>query len=1287
MSIEKKIAHLIEKDFPAYYREEGPVFVEFIRTYYEWMESQEQTIYHARRLPEYQDIDSTVDQFIVYFKQKYLPNVQFDTATDVQQLIKHTLDLYRSKGTDRSIDLFFRLVYGKPAEIYYPGEDIFRLSDGRWVKPTYLEITSSPENRAMINRQIVGLTSGATAFVERIIRRKIASKYAEIMFISSVNGDFQTGEKVTIDGDFQENNPTVLGSLTTLQVISGGQDFVVGEIVNLTSQNGVQGKGRVAEVEDYTGLVDFLIIDSGWGYSANADVLISEKVLTISHVDPTANATRPFISFDRLTQPLANISYNAANSSFSANDVLYSYYSNGALAGTARVLSSSNSSASNGTVRVSILNGEFGHVSERNINSAASVVVSRFSDAIVGVRYNTNITGTVNALLGHRNVIGSGTLFDRQLFTPQANATGNVSVNNSTNNVVGTGTLFDKELTTPQANLSGNVYVNATSLAILGISTEFNNIIPGEYISVYSNSSHWQTRQVNSVSNSTVLYVNALFTFENNATKAAKAVVSPHISVYTNSSVYESRTIHDITNSTLLSVKSRFVASNTAAKFANSYMAEWISFSNGSYREIRSVNNVVNSTSMWLKWPHEFANATATVGNVTPSNTKFVVPFSNTSGNSSFAAGSRIVTGTGTDFNQFVNGDLIALYNNSSVYEIKTIDAVVNTTYLTLTNVASFSNTTGKTSNVVANDSIFFGKTVILFPNSASFVRGIVSSVANDSHLVLQERPTFSNSATTFANAKIGTFFYKSANAAVANAATYVDQTAYANVIGVKANVQLTATDNSLRFANDTIVYQTNSTGFEVANARVIAVSFFGTNTFLTVNNVSGAFQPNIPLKAKYANGILSTANGTLSDIQYAVGVIDINNVYTSNVGNFIYTSSNTTGTVSRISQHNVLAGFEISSNSLSYEETITFYGDIINPYKDVYLDAETFQPPGSNLTSNLAFSNIGTQLIDAFTNAAITVGGINRLVAINPGTDYDTAPVVTIYEPKTAPANKKDFIIEIANASGVFIAGEVLLQNSAVMGLVKYSNTSTIGVKRIRYETPFNLSIPIEGLASGATANIMVIAVDENALPIGLNAAILANVVAASGSVSAMEVIDSGVGYLNNETVTFTSKDGLRSGRAVVGLGKQGEAEGFYSTKGGFLSADKKIFDGNYYQEYSYEIRSPITLDKYENMLRNVLHIAGTKFFASVVTPTFESLSIDLVESFKGISGRITANTTLGNSVVITANTLSLRVGDNLSGVGINPNTTITTINSTAFVMSKTAASTQTGTTVTYTR
>lgn len=99
---EQLISPLIESQFPEFYKEEGPIFIEFCKAYFEWLEKNENAVGKGRDLFEIRDIDLTLDEYISHFKEKYLPLLKFQTAADKRFLIKHVQDLYRSKGTERS---------------------------------------------------------------------------------------------------------------------------------------------------------------------------------------------------------------------------------------------------------------------------------------------------------------------------------------------------------------------------------------------------------------------------------------------------------------------------------------------------------------------------------------------------------------------------------------------------------------------------------------------------------------------------------------------------------------------------------------------------------------------------------------------------------------------------------------------------------------------------------------------------------------------------------------------------------------------------------------------------------------------------------------------------------------------------------------------------------------------------------------------------------------------------------------------------------------------------------
>lgn len=291
------------------------------------------TTFLSRNLLTLRDVDTTMDIFLTNFKQKYLRNIDFDTATNKRLFIKNSLDLYRSKGTPRSIDLFFRLMYGVNAGVYYPGDDLFKLSEGDWYKPQYLEIScvgdSSFRAVQMIGKIITGVSSGAQAFVEKYIKHKTSAGFTHVLYITNIAGTFKRGELIRHDQVYLDS-PSIIGSLgalSNLKTKSGG--FNIGDIVSVYSITGINGLARVTSINDSTGAISFELVDSGWGYSVNvgntnptflaqrSQTLVSDNVLFVSNVQ-TGNV-------------ISSISVNNPGLTYSNTDVItiVSEYSNG----------------------------------------------------------------------------------------------------------------------------------------------------------------------------------------------------------------------------------------------------------------------------------------------------------------------------------------------------------------------------------------------------------------------------------------------------------------------------------------------------------------------------------------------------------------------------------------------------------------------------------------------------------------------------------------------------------------------------------------------------------------------------------------------------------------------------------------------------------------------------------------------------------------------------------------------------------------------------------------------
>ena len=136
-NIEDLVSPLIQSQFPAFYNEEGPLFIEFVKSYYKWLETTGQQAYYARNLIEYRDVDKTVDEFIVHFKETFLKDLPLSVQSDERLFIRNILDLYQNKGNEQSVKLAMRALFNQDSAVYLPGQDLLKSSDGTWVKPKY----------------------------------------------------------------------------------------------------------------------------------------------------------------------------------------------------------------------------------------------------------------------------------------------------------------------------------------------------------------------------------------------------------------------------------------------------------------------------------------------------------------------------------------------------------------------------------------------------------------------------------------------------------------------------------------------------------------------------------------------------------------------------------------------------------------------------------------------------------------------------------------------------------------------------------------------------------------------------------------------------------------------------------------------------------------------------------------------------------------------------------------------------------------------------------------------
>ena len=300
---------LAEDQFPEFAKEEGPQLIAFVKAYYEWMEQTGNMTNESKNLQAYADIDDTLDQFVQYFEGEVMDSIPKTIAADKRLLAKHIRDLYQAKGTQEAFRLLFRMLYDEEIEFYYPGTDMLRASDGRWVQETSVRLSnpSTGELLDLAGQVIEGLASKATAKVERVEGTVELGIPVRELFLSGVAGIFIDGETVQNTGNTVNGTVfSVTGPMTTVRLTQGGNSHRVGDVVAMTGTTSGTGANGVVATTDNESAITFTLLAGGSGYRVADTVSTitsgvgSGAAFTIDAIANTANITFATTTIDQM---------------------------------------------------------------------------------------------------------------------------------------------------------------------------------------------------------------------------------------------------------------------------------------------------------------------------------------------------------------------------------------------------------------------------------------------------------------------------------------------------------------------------------------------------------------------------------------------------------------------------------------------------------------------------------------------------------------------------------------------------------------------------------------------------------------------------------------------------------------------------------------------------------------------------------------------------------------------------------------------------------------------------
>ena len=290
--LENIISPFIQEQFPSFIRADHHKLILFIKSYYEWLEQKDNPGYVLAKLDTVGDIDNNAEEFYSHFKNTYMDSFPEIMAINTKgespnkmTLLKKISEFYKNKGTESAYKFLFRLLYDSDLEIYYPKEDILRVSSGVWTEPRSVKTTSSS------SRDIFKTVNGtltqydpadssiiiASAFIDDVVRYSSNGIPITEFFLRQISGVFLPNIAVTaMSGttSYTERTYSVLGEFF---IETAGTGYTVGDTLFISSS----GTGFAAKVS-VTGLAGSIkrisIENSGVNYFTEVEAIVISSV-------------------------------------------------------------------------------------------------------------------------------------------------------------------------------------------------------------------------------------------------------------------------------------------------------------------------------------------------------------------------------------------------------------------------------------------------------------------------------------------------------------------------------------------------------------------------------------------------------------------------------------------------------------------------------------------------------------------------------------------------------------------------------------------------------------------------------------------------------------------------------------------------------------------------------------------------------------------------------------------------------------------------------------------------
>ena len=338
-SVDKKSKTGIKWTLPDFIRTDysgTTSFVSFLEKYYEHLDQTDSPL-NILLNKRYFDIDGADSEELDKWSKELAHNFPMNTEFDRLTLYKYLKSIYESKGSRRSIEAFFRIVYDEAVEVTFPSQYVLRASDGQWIEDKTVRATPGYNNYEVLdlNGRLLDIvyyeTTGSITVAKRI--NASTTNVGKIAYTAPTTYEVfldLPASTTSIPGPGAQAAGTVTvtsGEITEITITNGGTQYIAAPTVEIFDTSTTPGSGFEgrANVEDGV-ITSVTITDGGSGYSTTSGdvtVVFNNDAVRTFIVDrgDTLDEENIRAYLSRTLATVTSGSYSGSDAGFKVGDV------------------------------------------------------------------------------------------------------------------------------------------------------------------------------------------------------------------------------------------------------------------------------------------------------------------------------------------------------------------------------------------------------------------------------------------------------------------------------------------------------------------------------------------------------------------------------------------------------------------------------------------------------------------------------------------------------------------------------------------------------------------------------------------------------------------------------------------------------------------------------------------------------------------------------------------------------------------------------------------------------